>query len=166
MEPAGPAPSLRVRDRVTSQASVTLAQPISALVVLHRLVALEQNGVEAARADQMRARLDTAQRASEAYLRLLQARAIASVAEKSVAQVEAQLERAKVGERAGALAHVDVLRLTSARDSARQGLLRARAGVEVGQAGLVLALELPAGQRHRGGRRLSRSAAPPGDGPG
>jgi outer membrane protein len=146
MEPAGgAAPALRVRDRVTSQVSVTLAQPISALVVLHRLIALEQNGVEAARADQARARLDTAQRASEAYLRLLQARAFVSVAEKSVAQVEAQLERAKVLEKAGALAHVDVLRLTSARDSARQGLLRARAGMEVGQAGLLLALELPAG---------------------
>jgi outer membrane protein len=145
MEPAGPAPGLRVRDRLTSQVTVTLAQPISALVVLHRLIALEQNGVEAARADQSRARLDTAQRASEAYLRLLQARALVSVAEKSVAQVEAQLERARVLEKAGALAHVDVLRLTSARDSARQGLLRARAGLDVGQAGLVLALELPAG---------------------
>jgi outer membrane protein len=141
----GAAPALRVRDQVTSQVTVTLAQPISALLVIHRLIGLERNGVEAARADEARARLDTAQRASEAYLRLLQARAFVSVAEKSVAQVEAQLQRAKVAETAGALAHVDVLRLTSARDAARQGLLRARGGMQVAQAGLTLALELPAG---------------------
>jgi outer membrane protein len=144
MEGAGAA-ALTVRDQVTSQVSVTLAQPISALFVLHRLVGLEENGEQAARADQARARLDTAQRASEAYLRLLQAQALVAVADKSVAQVEAQLERARIGEKAGALAHVDVLRLTSARDSARQGQLRARAGAEVARAGLVLALELPAG---------------------
>jgi outer membrane protein len=144
-ETGAAAPGLRVRDQVTSQVSITLAQPISALLVLHRLIALERNGEQAARADQARARLDTAQRASEAYLRLLQARAFVSVAEKSVAQVEAQLERARVLEKAGALAHVDVLRLTSARDSARQGLLRARSGMEIAQGGLTLALDLPAG---------------------
>ncbi len=145
MPMSGPAPALVVRDAWTSQVTVTVAQPISALLVINRLIALERNGEEAARAERERARLDTAQRASEAYLRLLQARAFVTVAEKSVAQVEAQLQRAQVSEKAGALAHVDVLRLTSARDTARQGLLRARSGMETAQDALVLALELPPG---------------------
>ena len=139
------APVLRVRDQVTSQASLTLAQPISGLFVLHRLVGLERNGAGAARADRERAKLDTAQRAAEAYLRVLQARALEGVASKSVAQVEAQLQRAVILEKGGALGQVDVLRLTSARDAARQGLLRAQAGATVARAGLVLALDLPAG---------------------
>jgi outer membrane protein len=145
MMPGQSVPVLRVREQTTAQVTVTLAQPISALLVLHRLIALERNGEEAAKADQLKARLDTAQRASEAYLRLLQARAFLAVAEKSVAQVEAQLQRAQISEKAGALAQVDVLRLTSARDTARQGLLRARAGAQIAQTGLVLALELPPG---------------------
>jgi outer membrane protein TolC len=143
----GPTPVLRVRDQVTSQLTVSLAQPISALLVINRLIALERNGADVARADEARARLDTAQRASEAYLRLLQARALVSVADKTVAQVDSQLQRAQVSEKAGALAHVDVLRLTSARDSARQGLLRARGGMETAHAGLVLALEMPPGSQ-------------------
>lgn len=145
--PAGvqQADALRVRDQVTWQASVTLAQPISGLFVLNRLVALEKNGTDAARADGRRVRLDTAQRTAEVYLRLLQARALAHVAEKSVQQTEAQLERAKVLEKGGALALVDVLRLTSARDSAHQSVLRARADVTIAAAALVLSLDLPAG---------------------
>jgi outer membrane protein TolC len=62
-----------------------------------------------------------------------------------VAQVEAQLQRAMILEKGGALGHVDVLRLTSARDSARQGMLRAQTGTTVARAALVLALDLPAG---------------------
>jgi outer membrane protein len=138
-------PALTVRDKVTAQATVSLAQPISGLIVINRLVALEKNGAAAARADQQTARLDTAQRAAEAYLRLLQARALAEVAQKSVAQVQAQLDRAQILEKGGALGPVDVLRLTSARDQARQGALRARTGVDVAAAALVLSLDLPAG---------------------
>jgi outer membrane protein len=145
MQPAEPIPALRVRDQVTSQVTITLAQPISGLLALQKLMVLEQNGVDAARADKLRARLDTAQRAAEAYLRVLQAQALAEVASKSVAQVEVQLHMAQVSEKAGALGQVDVLRLTAARDTAREALLRARTGISVARAALVLALELPAG---------------------
>jgi outer membrane protein len=139
------APALTVRDQVTGQVTVSIAQPISGLIVIGRLVGLERNGVAASRADEQRSRLDAAQRASEAYLRVLQARALAEVAEKSVAQVQGQLDRAKILERGGALAAVDVLRLTSARDQARQAALRARTGVDVAAGALVLTLDLPAG---------------------
>jgi outer membrane protein TolC len=142
---AAQAPKLKVRDQVTSQATVTLAQPISGLFVLHRLVALERAGLDASRSDRLRARLDTAQRASEAYLRLLQAQALEQVATKSVSQVEAQLARAQILEKSGVLGQVDVLRLTSGRDAARQAQVQARTGVAVARAGLALALELPAG---------------------
>lgn len=142
-----PGPGLVVRDQTTAQVSVSLVQPISGLFVLNRLVALERNGFEAARADKARAALDTAQRTSEAYLRLLQAKAQLAIAEQSVRQVEAQLERSRILEKGGLLGSVDVLRLTSARDSARQSMLRARTNVEVAEAALVLALNLASGTK-------------------
>jgi outer membrane protein len=139
------AAALTVRDQITSQVTITLAQPISGLLVVNRLVALERNGHAAARADQERSRLDTAQRVAEAYLRQLQAQALLAVATKSVAQVEAQLAQAKIMERGGVLGAVDVLRLTSARESARQAKLRAETGATVAGAALTLALDLPGG---------------------
>jgi outer membrane protein len=137
---AMPAPKLLVRDQITSTITVSVAQPLSALVVLNRLVDLERNGAEAARADAGKARLDTAHRVAEAYVRLLQARAFADVARKSLAQVDAQLERAKIFECAGALGRVDVLRLQAAQASARQGVLRAEAAGEIARQGLALAM--------------------------
>jgi outer membrane protein TolC len=89
--------------------------------------------------------LDTAQRASEAYLRLLQAKALLAVSEQSVRQVEGQLERAKILESGGVMQRVDVLRLTAARDNARHTVLRASTSVTTAGEALVLALNLPTG---------------------
>ena len=140
-----PGPALRVRNQITSQVTVTLAQPISGLFVLHQLINLEEAGLGAARSDRSQARLDTAQQASDAYLKLLQAEALAEVAAKSVAQMEAQVERSQILERSGVMGQVDVLRLTSARDVAKQNQVQVRAGVEIARAALVLALSLPPG---------------------
>jgi outer membrane protein len=139
------APALRVRDRTTSLVSVTLAQPISALLALHQLVNLEQAGLDVAKSDRTRARLDTAQRASDAYLKLLQAQSQSEVAAKSVTQLDAQVTRAQVLEKSGVMGQVDVLRLVSARDAAKGIQVQARAGVEIARAALVLALTLPPG---------------------
>jgi outer membrane protein TolC len=136
-------PPIVVRDQITSTISITVAQPLTGLFALNRLVAIEEIGADAARTESARARLDTAQRAAEAYLRLLQAQALEDVAKKSVQQMEAQLERARILEKAGVLGPVDVLRLTSARDSARQSLLRASTAVTVARSSLALALALP-----------------------
>jgi outer membrane protein len=143
--PGAQAGALTVRDQVTSQVTLTLTQPISGLLAVNRLVRLERNGVEAARADQVRSRLDTAQRVAEAYLRLLQAKALLAVASKTLTQVDGQLAQAKVLERGGVLGAVDVLRLTSARENARGGRLRAETGVTIAAAALAVALDRPAG---------------------
>ncbi len=137
--------SFRARDQLTWQASLTLAQPISGLLVLSRLVAMEKNGEDAARADHAQARLDAGQRAAVAYLQLLQAKASETVAAKSLEQFEAQLARAQILEKGGVLGRVDVLRLTAARENARQALLRTRSGIALATAALGLALDYPQG---------------------
>jgi outer membrane protein TolC len=137
--------TFRAREQLTWQVTATLTQPVSGLVVIGRQVALESRGAQAARADELQARLDTAKRASEAYLQLLQAKALAAVADKALTQVEAQHQRAESLERAGVLGKVDVLRLTSARANARQAVLQTRAGITVAGAALTLALGLDSG---------------------
>lgn len=134
---------LVARDRYTSSAVISLAQPLSGLFVLGHLVAIDRSAVQGARAEVARARLDAAQRTAEAYLRVLQTRAIADVAEKGLAQIAAQLARSETLEKAGVASRVDVLRLASARDAARQTLVRAQTNVEIAQGQLALALDLP-----------------------
>lgn len=145
MPAAAGGPGLRVRDQLTWQFSATIAQPLTGLIALSRLLKLEEVGVSAARHDQQKAVLDTAQRASEAYLRLLQAKAMLSVSEQSVRQVEAQLERAEILLNGGVMQRVDVLRLTAARDNARHAVLKAQTAVTTAGEALVLALNLPTG---------------------
>jgi len=138
-------PPLVVREQLTWQFTATIAQPLTGLIALGRLMSLEEAGVNAARHDQQKAVLDTAQRASEAYLRLLQAKAMLSVSEQSVRQYEGQLERAQILLNGGVMQRVDVLRLTAARDNARHAVLRAQTAATTAGEALVLALNLPTG---------------------
>jgi outer membrane protein len=137
-----PSDSVVARSQITTQVSISLAQPISGLFVLGHLLAIDESGAQAARAEVSRARLDSAARAAETYVRVLQARAIEHVAVKSVAQLEAQLAQGRTLEQGGVLGKVDVLRLISARDSAQQSLVRAQTGVAVAAGSLAVALDL------------------------
>jgi outer membrane protein len=135
-------PTITVRDQITGSVTLTLAQPISGLVVLGTLIGVEQAGVSVARADLDRARLDVGYRAAESYLRILQAQAGRDIAQKSLEQITAQLERAKVLEGSGVLGRVDILRIEAARDSARTAVLRAEAAVATAGHALVLSIGL------------------------
>lgn len=134
-----------VRERLTWQATAQVVQPLSPLIVLSTLIDLEEAGVDAAKADRDRARLDAAARAAEAYLRALQARAGAEIAQRTLTQVEANLDRVRKLREAGVAGDLDVLRLEAARDQVRQGALRARAGEETALRALALTLSLPDG---------------------
>lgn len=137
-----PAAPLVVRDQYTAALSLTIAQPISGLFALSRQVAIDSIGVAAAQAETAQAKLNVAQRAASAYLAVLLAQAEAEVAEKAVAQIDAQLERAQRQEAAGVLNKVDVLRLISARDAAKLDLVNAQTNVEVARAQLGLAINV------------------------
>lgn len=126
-----------VRDRLTASISVMLVQPLSGLPLIQKLISVEEHGTNAARAEVDGARLAVAARAAELYFRALQARAGEDIAGKSVAQLESQLERARVLEKGGVLGAVDVLRLESARDTAKQAQLRAGAGARTTERALA-----------------------------
>jgi outer membrane protein len=131
-----------IRDQITSSTNVSVIQTISGLGVAQQGITMETEDRDAAQSDIQTARLDTVNHTVEAYLRVLQSQEIAKVAQKSFAQMEAQLAQAKMLEQTGAVAHVDVLRMISARDNAKQNFLRAQTGVKIAQQALVLALNL------------------------
>jgi len=141
--PLPPGTDTTIRDRVSSAITVNIVQPLSPLLVIGHLIGLERRGVFAARADLDRAKLDAAERAATLWLQALQAQAGLVIAEKSLAQIEAQLENARVLERGGALGTVDVLRLEAARETARGAVLRVRTNSEVLRRSLAVLLYLP-----------------------
>ncbi len=141
--PGMSAAPLVVRDRYTTSLSLTVAQPLSGLFALNRQVAIDNIGVAQAQAEAAQARLDAAGRAASAHLNVLLSLAVADVAKASVAQIEAQLERARTQEAAGVLNKVDVLRLIAARDTAKQEAINAETDVQVARGQLALALNMP-----------------------
>lgn len=135
-------PGLVVRNQVTASLTLTVAEPLTGLYAIAKAIGLDNRNLEAAKADEAKAELDAANRAGEAFLRILQARAAKEITEKTLSQVEAQLERARSLERGGVLQAVDVLRLESLRAQTKQGLLQAETGTLIAQRALALALSL------------------------
>ena len=136
---------LVVRDRVTGSAEINIAQPISGLIVIGRLIDGDQAGIDAATAQLDVARLDAGYRAAEAYLGALQTQTLRELAETSVRQLEADLVKLRALRDAHVLADVDVLRLEAARDQAQAGVLEAEVGTTTALRGLALQLDLPDG---------------------
>jgi outer membrane protein TolC len=101
--------------------------------------------VELAKAQVSGAKLGVAAQAAELYLRAMQARAGVEIADKTVTQLDAQAQRAKVLETGGVLAKVDVMRLDSARSQAAQEALARRDGFAQAIDALALLLGLPSG---------------------
>lgn len=142
MVPPGTDPTVTVRDRVTSTVGVTVAQPLSGLLVLDKAVSLERTGVEVATAEARAARADVALQVSQSYFQALQAQAARSIAASSVAQVEAQLTQARALAEVGVLERVDVMRLEAALAAAQQGELQAGTGARIAGDALALAIGL------------------------
>lgn len=144
-DPAMPVATLVIREQVTATGEVNVAQPLSALIVIGKLVDLEQAGARASRADLDSKKLDVAFQAAEVYLQVLQLKALQQVAEASVGQLDANLARAQALKDAGILFDVDLLRLQAQRDAVIQQGLEAEVGAETARRGLALLLGLPDG---------------------
>lgn len=136
---------LVVRDRVTGSAELNLAQPLSGLIVLGKLIDGDQAGIDAAAAELQVAKLDAGYQAAEAYLGALQTETLHQLAITSVKQLEANLVKIRALRDAAILAEVDVLRLEAARDQAQAGVLEAEVGGRTARRGLALLLDLPDG---------------------
>jgi outer membrane protein TolC len=126
-----------LRPQWTWSASVTLAQPIGALWTVREANVLTKLGVDIAEIKRKEARRDVAFQVTEAYYRLLQAKSMAAVAEKSVDQVTAQVKRARTFFERGAVARNDVLRAELGLAASQQRLIQANGMVSLARGRLA-----------------------------
>lgn len=141
------APPFTVREQVTSQVSVTAALPLSAQLVLRHAIAADDSAIDEARANHDDARRQLAGQAAALYIQLLSARSSEEIARVSLAQLQAQRDRARILQQGGALERVDVMRLDAAVANAQLQALQIAKGVGQIEAGLALVLGLPEGTR-------------------
>ena len=126
-----------LRPQWTWSVGVTLAQPIGALWTVREANVLTKLGVDLAEIKRKEARRDVAFQVTEAYYRLLEAKSMAAVAEKSVDQVTAQVKRARTFFERGAVARNDVLRAELGLAASQQRLIQANGVVSLARGRLA-----------------------------
>lgn len=129
-----------VYEQRTSVTTVTISQPLTGLAYLSELAGAADHDAAAARDEYDRTRLDVAYRTADAYLRVLEARASADVAHRSVADIASELARAEQLRAADTYTDIDVLRFRSAKAAADQSALRADSARDAALATLVVQL--------------------------
>ena len=126
-----------LRPQYTWSAGATLVQPLAALWTVNEANNLAKLGIDVAEIKRKSAQRDVAYQVTEAYYRLLQAKRLADVAERSVEQVATQVKRAKTFFDNGAVARNDVLRAQLGLASAQQRSIQAKGGVTLARGRLA-----------------------------
>jgi outer membrane protein TolC len=126
-----------LRPQWTWSVGATIAQPIASLWTVREANELARLGVDVAEIKRKSALRDVAFQVTEAYYRLLQAKRLADVAEKSVEQIASQVKLARTFFQRGAVARNDVLRAELGLASAQQRLIQANGGVTLARGRLA-----------------------------
>ncbi|MEO8843851.1 MAG: TolC family protein [Kofleriaceae bacterium] len=137
--------SFTLHENVTTATTVAVSQPLTGLAYLSELVDATEHDAKATRKAFDRARLDTAYHTADAYLRVLEARAGATVAHQSVDDIQAGLDLANKLRAADTYTDIDVLRFKSAKAAADQTAMRADTSAQTSLAALTVQLGLPDG---------------------
>lgn len=128
---------LELRAQNTWSFGATIVQPIVSLWTVSEANQLAGLGVDIAKIKRQSAQRDVAFQITEAYYRLLQAKRLADVAEKSVTQVTAQVSRAQAFFQQGSVARNDVLRADLGLAAAKQRLIQAKGAVTLARGRLA-----------------------------
>lgn len=131
----GPTPTT-LRDQVTGQISITLAQPISMqLVKGHEIARLDRDAIGF---DTQKQHDLTIFETIRTYLQLKQSIASHEIAETAVSQLKAQLEQGTAFYNAGTIDKNDLLKIELALAEAETTLIQAQSQVSVAQSALAL----------------------------
>lgn len=114
-----------------STAGVQITQPITAALVSNERAELEQKLTDASHQDVIASQLDARQRGAEAFIRLLKARKLLTVAQTSRQVIDAQRKDALAQKNQGRLADLDIRRLDLAAAEADLALIDARSQVKL-----------------------------------
>ena len=129
--------NITLRPQYTWSVGATIAQPIASLWTVREANELAKLGVDVAEIKRKSAQRDVAFQVTEAYYRLLQAKRMADVAQKSVEQIESQVKRAKTFFERGAVARNDVLRAELGLAAGQQRLIQAKGSVTLARGRLA-----------------------------
>jgi outer membrane protein len=138
-------PPTVVRDQTTKSLSATVTQPITPLWTILEAYHLRDLGLDVAEIKRQTSKNDVAYLVTEAFYRVLQTRGLLQIAEKSVAQVASQVERARAFLAQGMVGENDVLRAELGLAAAKQRLIQSRGNVILTTARLASLMGLPAG---------------------
>jgi outer membrane protein len=134
---------LEVRHQTTGQVSISLAQPLTPLYSVHQGHQMATLGEKAAKHALIAKRRDVVYQTTEAYYRLLQAQAVATVAREAVDTLTAHLADARKLREAGLIGPDDVLTADVELASAREALIRAQDGVSLARSALATLVGAP-----------------------
>lgn len=132
-----------IRDQITGQLNVTLAQPLTPLLPIHNGYLATKHMAEASALDQRSKRAEVAFEVSQAYLQLMQAQKFAEVAKTGVDQVAAHLKRARHYYTAGMIGKQDVLKAQLEHARAKEGVIKTRYSISLARSAVALQLGLP-----------------------
>ena len=133
---------MTVRDQVTAQVQVALAQPLTPLLQIHKGYTASRHMRKAAGLNLEAQRIVVARQVAETYLKMMQAKRFVSLADTGVKQVEAHLARAQHFFKAEVIGKQQVLKAQLELARARERSIKARYGVSLAGSGLALLLGL------------------------
>jgi outer membrane protein TolC len=135
----------RLHEQATSFTTVQIMEPLTGFAYITELTRAAEHDESAAKYELDRTRLDVASTTADMYMHVLQARANAEVAHRSVTDIASGLARAEQLRAADTYTDIDVLRFKSAKAAAEQLALRADTTRDSALATFVVQLGLPDG---------------------
>ncbi len=140
-------PPTVIRERTTTSLTASVIQPVTSLWTIVEAYRLRSLGLDVATVKQEQSRREITFQVTEAFYRALQADALATIAAKSVEQIEAQVRRARAFLAQGMVGENDVLRAELGLAAARQRAIQATGGAALAKGRLAtllgLAVETP-----------------------
>jgi outer membrane protein len=134
-----------IRDQVTAQLKVQLAQPLTPLLQIHNGYEATSRLADAAALDFKAKRVEVAHSVTKSYLELMQALQYERIANTGVEQVKAHVERAQHFHAAGLIGKQDVLKAQVELARAEERVIKARYGVSLARSALALSMGLDVG---------------------
>lgn len=138
---------MNVRDQVTGQLQVTLAQPLTPLLQVYKGHEATQLVSRAATMDLQTRRVDVAHQVTRTYLQLMQTLSFVQLASTGVKQVQAHLARAQHFHAAGMIGKHQVLKARLELARAKERVIKARYGASLASSALAMHMGLASSER-------------------
>ena len=129
-----------IRDRVTSQISIGITQPLTPLYSIYKGYRIARLAEDAQSHALSMTKAQVTFDVTKAYLSLKQAQAGVKIAQAAVEQLKAHVAQAQAFYESGVIGRSDVMKVELALEQANQGLIQARSFEELAKSALALTI--------------------------